>query len=416
MSVTSILPLSIGINVTVALPGATLQPFAINNLCLISSETLTTQGLANLAAGPGYLVYNSLSAVQVDWGANSETYAAVSEILDQPFNPLSGNGVVLVYPQQVPGTDTFTTSINQLLNLTSAGGFIPVGFQPSYADYISAGNAAQNTDLSVNAPAGFIVVAPTPLLTDVTTSYTATPPGLGSLALQQGLTRLRVVYYGGTFPQFPVANTAGAAAARVFAAAYAGRGFSTNFNGVATCQTLNWKQLEGVSADPTITTTIWASAQANGVDVYANVGGPNLPKILCSNGAGAGDWFDNVYNLLWFQNGIQVAAYNSLASTQTKIPQTEAGMTVFKRPLRNFCAQAVQVGFLAPGTWTLPETIGVPDVCESNIEQYGYYLYSLPVSEQSTAARLARTAPLTQIAIKYAGAIQSASIVINVNF
>ena len=51
----------------------------------------------------------------------------------------------------------------------------------------------------------------------------------------------------------------------------------------------------------------------------------------------------------------------------------------------------------------------------SNILQYGFYIYSSPVSQQSAANRAARIAPAISIAAKEAGAIQSANILVYIN-
>ena len=51
----------------------------------------------------------------------------------------------------------------------------------------------------------------------------------------------------------------------------------------------------------------------------------------------------------------------------------------------------------------------------NNILNVGYYIYSAPVNLQNTADRVARKAPLVQIAIKEAGAIHSTGLVIDIN-
>ena len=49
-----------------------------------------------------------------------------------------------------------------------------------------------------------------------------------------------------------------------------------------------------------------------------------------------------------------------------------------------------------------------------NIKEKGYYVYSLPISEQSQPDREARKAPLIQIAIKSAGAIHSSDEIVTI--
>jgi hypothetical protein len=92
-----------------------------------------------------------------------------------------------------------------------------------------------------------------------------------------------------------------------------------------------------------------------------------------------------------------------------------AGMQMLKRPVRDVCDQAVQNGFVAPGTWSLPDTYGDPETFYRNIQDRGYYVYSIPVAFQNPAERVLRKAPLIQVAIKQAGAIHGSSILVNLN-
>lgn len=196
----------------------------------------------------------------------------------------------------------------------------------------------------------------------------------------------------------------------VSAASYWGRALSTNFNGSDTTQTMHLKDLIGVQPDPSMTQTLLNQCQAAGADVYASIQG--VPKVFTS---GANDFFDNQYNLQWFVGGIQVAGFNVLAQTSTKIPQTDSGMDTLKTAYRNVCEQGVTNQFLAPGQWNNPTTFGNQADLLANVSQRGYYIYSAPVSQQSPAVRATRAAPLVQIAIKYAGAIHSSSVIVNIN-
>ena len=195
-----------------------------------------------------------------------------------------------------------------------------------------------------------------------------------------------------------------------FMASYAGRGLSVNFNGSLTTITMHLKQLPGVQPDPSMTQTLLALCQAAGADVYVSLQG--VPSVLCS---GANDFFDNQYNLQWFAGALQVAGFNLLAQTSTKIAQTEGGMDQLKGAYRQICEQARTNRFVSAGAWTSPNTFGNQADLLANISQRGYYIYSLPVSQQNAATRATRAAPLIQIAIKYAGAIHSSSVIVNVN-
>jgi hypothetical protein len=200
------------------------------------------------------------------------------------------------------------------------------------------------------------------------------------------------------------------ATALQYMAAYAGLGFSTNFNGSNTTQTMHMKTLATIQPDPNITQTQLTLAIAAGADTYASYQG--VSKVFCS---GANDYFDNQYNLQWLSGALQVAGFNYLATTNTKIPQTELGMDGLKGAYRQVLEQAVTNQFLAPGSWNSATTFGNINDLVANVSQRGYYIFSQPVALQSQTARVARQASLVQMAIKYAGAIQSSQVVVFVN-
>jgi len=195
-----------------------------------------------------------------------------------------------------------------------------------------------------------------------------------------------------------------------FMAAYASRGLSTNFDGSLTTQTMHLKSLATVVADTSMDQTKLNKAENAGADVYISIQG--VAKTFTS---GENDFFDNVYNLLWFVGDLKVAAFNVLAQNATKIAQTEEGIGIIKSSLRAVCEQGVTNNYLAPGTWTSPTTFGVQGDFFDNIDQRGYYIYSQPIGLQSPADRSDRKAPLIQIAAKQAGAVHSIDIIVNIN-
>ena len=159
-----------------------------------------------------------------------------------------------------------------------------------------------------------------------------------------------------------------------------------------------------------MTQTILNEATACGADVYLSLQGDS-----CVFTSGANSFYDQVYNQLWFSGALQVAGFNFLAQTGTKVPQTESGMDGLKGAYRAVCQQAVVNGYSAPGSWTSPVTFGNGTQLIQNISQVGYYIYSSPVALQLQTARAARQAPLVQIALKQAGAIQSSAVVVYIN-
>lgn len=216
----------------------------------------------------------------------------------------------------------------------------------------------------------------------------------------------RGLYYG---DDSVVSNVTGLNALLMMAA-YAGRGFSTNFSGSNTTSTMNLKTLINVQPDPTMTQTIYNEAATAGADIYPSIQGD--PAVISN---GANDYFDNVYNLKWFVGALSIASYNYLAQTATKIPQTENGMSGLKNSWAQICLQAVNNGFVSPGSWTSPTTFGNQALLLANISQQGFYIYTTPIAQQSQADRMNRIAPLGQIAIKYTGAIQKVNGIIYVN-
>lgn len=200
------------------------------------------------------------------------------------------------------------------------------------------------------------------------------------------------------------------ATANLMKCAYVGRGFSVDFAGTNTTLTMNAKVLATITPDEGITQTIKDNANIAGVDIYTGVAG--VPFVFSSGG---NDYFDNVYNQLWFKFALEVAGFNFLYQTTGKVPQTEAGMNGLKDAYRKICAQGVLNAFIGTGlTWNTPDTFGNPDDFKRNITDVGYFIYSLPISQQSQADREARKAPLIQIAVKMAGAVHKSDVLVNI--
>lgn len=195
-----------------------------------------------------------------------------------------------------------------------------------------------------------------------------------------------------------------------FSAAYAGRGLSTVFDGSNTTQTMHLKTLVGVDPDPNIDQTVLDMAVAVGADTY-----PSIQGTPCVFTSGENSFFDEVYNLRWFVGALAVAGFNYLKQAATKIPQTENGMEGLKGAYRQVCQLAVTNAYSAPGTWNSPTTFGNQADFLANIQQFGFYVFSLPVGQQSQTDRAARQAPLVQIALKEAGAIQKSNVLVFIN-
>lgn len=201
----------------------------------------------------------------------------------------------------------------------------------------------------------------------------------------------------------------GAKEAKIAIATYATIAKSVNWNGSNTANTMNLKTLTGCLPDNGLSDTYVLSAQTNGVDIYANTGGLSVVYSNDNNG-----YTDDIEFQLWLKKAIEVAGFNYLRQTNSKIPQTESGMNGLKNAYEQVCVQGVTNGSIAPNTWNGVIPFGDPETFQQNIQQKGYYIYSAPIAQQSQTDREARKAPIVQIAVKTSGAIHFSEVVINV--
>lgn len=219
--------------------------------------------------------------------------------------------------------------------------------------------------------------------------------GVFTTILNSGYTHTRCLYYSVSEND-----------ALDFAASYASRGLSVNYDAADTQITMHLKDIIGLVGDTALTQTLLDQAAAAGVDVYGDFG---VPKTFTS---GANLFFDQIYSRLALQLRLQIAGFNYLATTNTKIPQTEDGLNGLKAAYRNVMEIFVANGTYAPGAWTGPASFGNPEDLVRNVADFGYYIYSQPITQQSQQQRDARIAPLIQIAAKEAGAIHSSDVTV----
>lgn len=206
----------------------------------------------------------------------------------------------------------------------------------------------------------------------------------------------------------PVLYTTSMAAANIMKAAYAGRGFSVNFNGSNTSQTLNLKPLSGITPDEGINQTNYTAAKVAGIDMYVSIAG--VPSVASTGG---NDYFDNIYSDIALKFALEAAGFNHLRQTNTKVPQTEPGISGLSDSYERVLVRFVNAGVIGVGlTWNSSETFGDPEDLREAITQQGYFIYSLPIALQSQSEREQRIAPLIQIAVKRAGAIHSSDVLV----
>ncbi|PHS61069.1 MAG: hypothetical protein COB09_19160 [Thalassobium sp.] len=223
--------------------------------------------------------------------------------------------------------------------------------------------------------------------------------GIVTTISQAGNTKTRLLLY-----------TESPSLGNLFKSAYAGRGYSVNFSGTDTSQTMQLKELATITPDTGINQTIYDLAKIAGCDMYVSFDG--VPSV---ESTGGNDYFDNPYNDLAVKFALEVAGFNYLRQTNTKIPQTESGMDGLKAAYGNVCERFIRNGVLAAGAWTSSETFGDPDIFRANVLDKGYYIFSISILLQPAPEREAREAPLVQIALKRAGAIHHSDVIVLVN-
>lgn len=370
------LSLSNVITISVSETPTGVSAFNTSNLALFTTETPSP------SFSSGFKIYLDPTEIGADFGTGSTTYAMALAAFSQQPNFLLPGGYLVIIPFLV--SETLVAAITRTQPLVQYFGVMTTQIE-SQADMLAAGALIQTQVML-----GFFVQ----------TSTDAIAPG-GSLDLLRTgtLTQSRGLFYDST-----------TLAALEFQAAYAGRALSTVFTGSNTTQNMHLKQLATIQPDPGITQTLLTEAQTAGADCYVSLQGN--PCVFTS---GANDFFDNQYNLQAFAGYLQVAGFNYLAGASTKIPQTENGMDGLKAAYRAICNQFVANQYLAPGSWNSPTTFGNQADLLNNVAQFGYYIYSSPIATQLQTARVARQAPLVQIAAKEAGAINSSSVVVFVN-
>lgn len=195
---------------------------------------------------------------------------------------------------------------------------------------------------------------------------------------------------------------------RKMAASYMARAHVVNFNAERSALTMHLKTLS-VAAEDYSQSEITA-AKTVGLDIYTTI--KTTPVVLTS---GANDFADNRYNILAYIDAVQTDMYNLLKQTGTKIPQTQRGVNQMIDQGNKTTRGFIRAGVFAPGTWSSPDYFGDLDTFNRNISENGFYWLAGSLADQPQADRQDRKSPVLQAAVKNAGAIHSADIIINFN-
>ena len=186
---------------------------------------------------------------------------------------------------------------------------------------------------------------------------------------------------------------------------------TVNWAGSLTAISLMYKQEPGVSPEALNDTQVTALESYNvNVFVTYDIGGGN--PIIEFGICPSGQFIDTIIGVDALRSQTQTNIFNLQLGTQTKIPQTDAGVTDLETGVESACSQFIVNGLGAPGTWN---AAGFGTLNQGDYLDKGYYIFSEPLALQNESARADREAPPIQVAFKLSGAIDTVAATIFVN-
>jgi hypothetical protein len=188
-----------------------------------------------------------------------------------------------------------------------------------------------------------------------------------------------------------------------------GRAFTVDFEGSKTTITLKFKQEPGIVPE-LLTESEAAALQAKNMNVFVYYN--NAVAIIQEGKMCNGFFFDEVHGTDWQANRIQTGLFNVLYQAPTKIPQTNPGIHILVTSVVDSLTQGVENGLIAPGQWNAP---GFGQIKTGQMLPSGFYVWAPLVESQPQSIRETRVAPTIQAAIKLAGAVHKANVILNVN-
>jgi hypothetical protein len=282
---------------------------------------------------------------------------------------------------------TALTVIDGLFSTQFYGVVCPEGVA---ADHLALANYCEAAD----PPHYYGVTTGDPLT--LTAEPPSTPGTPGSLANQ-----LAALGYNHTAVQFSTSNP-------YAISSYLARILTTAWTGSNTTIDLMYKREPGVAPEQLNATQAnrLADKSCNVYAAYANGATMIQHGVSCS-----GVYTDTIVGADAMAGDVQAAIFNTMYTSATKVPQTDAGMSLLFTAATSICNQYARNGYIGDGIWTSQGfgTLNAGDHLP------GFYVFAPSILTQSTADRAARKAPLIQIAAKTAGAIESADISIFVN-
>ena len=377
------LPLNRVTNVTVTLSARAAQGRNFGSMLILGNSTVIpiTERLR---------LYSDPADIGDDFGVDSEEYKAAVVWFSQSPRPTQlyvGRWVDSLTSAESGPTETLLQAVNALLDYNSWYGLhlaVPEADYPDDADMISVSAAIESATVSR-------ILAITSSEADILSS-----------AVETDLSNnLKAAKYSRTYIQY--SSTSPYAALSAF-----GRAFTVNFTGSNTTITLKFKQLPGITYE-TIGTSQANTLEAKNCNVYVYY--ENDTAILEQGVMCNGDFFDERHGLDWLQNAVQTADYNTLYTSTTKIPQTDAGTTTRIANIEKVLDVADKNGLFAPGIWTGGPMgqLGTGDTLTK-----GYYTWADTVDNQLQTDREARKGVPIQVAAKLAGAVHYGDVAITV--
>lgn len=332
--------------------------------------------------------YSAIEDIGDDFGVDSPEYEAATIFFSQSPKPTLvyiGRWAKMLAEGEDGTVETLLQAVNASLQYTNWYGLaIADSADLVEADVISVAAAIEASSLSR-------ILAVT--TDDVNVLVSGNADNIGY--------KLKAAGYSRTFWQY--SSSSKYAAISAF-----GRAFTVNFTGNNTTITLKFKTEPGVTYE-TLTTAQASAIDAINGNVYVYYA--NDTAIIQQGVMANGDFFDERHGLDWLQNYVQTNLYNLLYTSNTKIPQTDAGVTRLMTNVEASLDQAVNNGLIAPGVWN-----GGPigQIESGDTLTKGYYVYADAVANQAQSDREARKSPVIQAAIKMAGAIHYGDVQINV--
>jgi hypothetical protein len=216
-----------------------------------------------------------------------------------------------------------------------------------------------------------------------------------AFALSQATLNRTFTHYSSTDPN---------AAASLF-----GRIATVDYTGADTTINMMYQKMPGVTAE-TLQEGQAAALKGKNCNVFVNYN--NGTAIVQFGTMSDGTFMDQLIGLDAFSNALQTAYFNALLTAGTKVPQTDPGVNILEGALTQVCEQFVTNGLLAPGQWNGPNIGAIKNGQQLTA---GYYVFAAAVATQAESTRAARIAPPIQILAKLAGAINTGSVLVNVN-